>query len=427
MKQNFKNFICRLAILILLTWNGAVFATPNTNKIIMSYWYHGKKYFTYPIPGSLNSEGIIQTNDNLSEKLNYINVFAYAFLQVNNKGYIYFKYPSRDLSKQDIDTFCRFHASICFNVKSKKSYLGNFDAFSKLNNKHQNLKKIVSIGGEGSRKSFTNAINHPNIFIESVKAIIKVYQLNGIDLDFELYTPFTKTQADRYADLVQALRKKLGNDYFISLETTGDYETIGSIGSKNWIKISKNAYVCMMGYGFHDYLDSPHLTGNNSNLYSDPNEPNVKGFYHISDDQAVKYLTYLGVPVNKIILGYPAFFEGYGGVDSKNKGLYQSFDPKITPSFNLGKGKGTYSLVSNLFKKGFISHVILMNDKVSAVYAYNPKNKTWISYENNQSVVAKMDYVNKNNLAGMMMWNIEYDLPANNPYSLLANINRNAN
>ncbi len=410
-----------LMLLIALFCNSLAFARSENSKIIMSYWSNGKRYSPYPIPGSLDSKGRLQTNYDLTGKLNLINTLVYAFLQVDKSGNIYFSHPKVDLSKNDLDTFCKVYQSACRDTKSK-IYLGNFDAFSKLDNKSKYLKKMISIGGAGSQISFNNAINHPRRFIESANAIIKAYNLNGIDLDFELYSLFTKDQADRYAQLIHDLRKKLGAQYLITIEMPADSETLHSIGRNNWAIIAKNAYVSIMGYEFHSYLYPPDITANNSNLYNDPNEPSVKGFYHISDDQAVKYLTYLGVPVNKIILGYPAYFQAYGGVSVKNNGLYQPFNPKLTPSFDFGKGKGSYAVMQMLLKEGFVRYTIFMNGKISAVYAYNLGNQQWISFENEKSVAAKARYVVQHHLAGIMMWNIKQDLPADNPKSLLSSV-----
>ncbi len=65
---------------------------------------------------------------------------------------------------------------------------------------------------------------------------------------------------------------------------------------------------------------------------------------------------------------------------------------------------------------------ILYNNKVSAVFGFNPIKKVWFSFENTESVRAKMIYVKCNNLAGLMLWNIKEDYPATDPNSLLATI-----
>lgn len=398
----------KVFLILMILLPTAVFALNTQHKLIVSYWSDGPLYTNYPI----------NNNENLSQKINNINVLAYAFLQVNNKGDIYFQYPAIDLSKNDIITFCKHYKSFCQNVNSTK-LLGNFDGFSKLENKSHDLMKIISIGGAMGNATLNNALNHPHQFVQSAKAIIQYYHLNGIDLDFEPSGLFSKKQSDQYVYLVNLLRQQLRKSNYISIELPGDNETINSIGRKNLDNLSNNAYISLMGYEFHSAFYPPDITGNNSNLYSDANEPNINDFYHISDDQAVKHLTYLGVPSNKIILGFPAYFHAYADVSSKQNGLYQAFNPTMTPTFNGRKSVGFDSTLTNILIKGYQKHDILMNGRVSAVYACNPKNHIWISYENTKSLRAKSEYVNNENLAGMMMWNIEEDYPVNSKESLL--------
>src|SRR5262249_6559620 len=147
--------------------------------------------------GSSADKDRIQNNQDLLNKLDYINILAYAFLRVDENGNIYLDNPKINLSEN-------------LHKPDLSKYSNNFDAFSKLNNKHHNLKKIISIGGGADRTSFINTLKHPQNFIESAYTIIKAYKLDGIDLDFELDSVFTKDQAKKYAQLVQALRKKLG-------------------------------------------------------------------------------------------------------------------------------------------------------------------------------------------------------------------------
>lgn len=37
------------------------------------------------------------------------------------------------------------------------------------------------------------------------------------------------------------------------------------------------------------------------------------------------------------------------------------------------------------------------------------KSKQWVGYDNVKSIKAKVNYAKKNNLAGVMMWSIDYD------------------
>lgn len=397
----------KILFILTIIFSTSVFSVETKDKLIVSYWSDGPFYKHYPI----------KRNKNLAKKINNVNVLAYAFMQVDKNGHVFFQYPSSDLSKLDLNSFCKSNPRFCPDVNATK-FNGNFDAFSKLNNNQYDLKKIISVGGAGSEKTLENALNHPNEFIRSVKTLIDYFQLNGVDLDFEPSGLFSNAQSNQYVSLVKLLRVSLGNAAYISVELPGDNETLNSIGRKSLDLISNDAYISLMGYEFHSAFYSPLITGNNSNLYSDAAEPNINHFYHISDDQAVKHLTYLGVPPNKIILGFPAYFHAYGDVNRKNHGLYQSFNPAMTPVYER-KGIGFDSALKNILSEDFNVHYILMNHHISAVYAYNAKRKIWISFDDARSIYAKCQYVMNNNLAGMMMWNIQEDYPASSRDSLL--------
>lgn len=401
----------------------------NAHKILMTYWSDNtSRYSDYPMPGSLSLSGVTQKNQSLLDQLNVINVLAYAFLQVDALGHVYFSHPATDLSRSDATGFCKQNPDSC--PHADKAYAGNFSAFSKLHNKSRTLRKIISIGGAGSQGTFENAIAHPETFVESASAIIAAYRLNGIDLDFEPSGLFGANEGERYAQLVLALRKKLGNQAFVSIEVPGDWQTLQSIDCSsdtacrgNLEHIAGDAYISLMGYEFHGPYYPGGVTGNNSNLYDDPDEPLLPGFYHMSDNQAIECLTWSGVPADRILLGFPAYFVAYGGVRSADHsyGLYARFDKSKTPSYDLQqRGVGSYRVAQKLLESGLKPRYARVNDAISAVSAFNPATQQWISYDDAKSVAAKAEYVVSRHLAGMMMWEIGEDLPATNKNSLLA-------
>jgi chitinase len=421
-----------LVVLISLITSASAYAESSNSipaePVLMSFWAHNQlRYPDDPIPGSRNHAGVTQENSALAQKLDAINVLAYSFLDVDESGNVYFSDPTVDLSPSDVSGFCRDHPSSCPN--SPAALMGSFTAFTKLQNKRGTLRKIISIGGANSQKAFDHAITHPDAFVQSASAIVRAYQLDGVDLDFEPDGLFTANDAQPYAQLVAALREELGKKAFISVEVPGDWETLRSMNcptnnacKNNLRTIALNAYVTLMGYDFHDPYYPGIVTGNDSNLYSIPNEPLLGGFYHSSDSQAVEYLTYQDVPANRIILGFPAYFVAYGGVDdpSGNHGLFRHFDPSLTPRFDWDvRARGSYRAMQHLLQSGFERQDIRVNGEISAVYAYNAAARQWISYDDSSSVNAKARYVQSRQLAGMQMWEIGQDVPFDNPESLL--------
>lgn len=394
----------------------------DNQKIIMGYWSYPKSLQDesyvdkYPIPGSYDEHANLVHNKDLISKTSYLTTLAYAYLDVNKNGSIHFRNSVIDLGIKDND-FCKQNIAICTDDSRRYTpKLGNFDAFSKLNNDHKNLQKILSV--YGSDDTFSHAINHIPSFVKSAKIIINHYHLNGIDLDFEPDS-FSEIQATSYGHLVKALRKALGNKTLIFITVAPDQ----NIKSNAWSTLSNNAnFISDMCYDFHAPFYPPNYTGYNSNLYSDSHEPMIKGFYHISCDQSIKNLTFLGVPKEKVILGYPSYGLSYGSVINKNNGLFQPFNPNQTPTLDSHlkpKGRVSYNTIVKLLHSGFKEHNTYSNGQLSAVWAYNSKTKQLITYDNNYLVASKVHYVMRNDLAGLITWQVNDDTSVTNRKSLL--------
>ncbi len=422
-----------LAILSLLGPSiGAAHAGEGHERyVLMTFWSDNATFYPgFPVPGSLDGAGKRRRNEAFSRALNRINVLAYAFLQVNKAGDVYFSQPKIDLSAQDRRGYCVRHPSSCPNAAEASA--GSFRAFARLENRAHTLQRIVSIGGANSQETMDNALEHPRQFVRSVHAIVAAYHLDGVDLDFEPNTFFLGDQGATIAAIVASLRSVLGPKAFISVEVPADWETLRSIEcggtlscSDNLASIGRNAYLSLMGYAWHSPLyPGPALTANDSNLLSDPDSPLAAGFYHVSDVQAVNYLTFSGVPAAKILLGFPAFLKAYGGVrpDGAAYGLYQAFHRAQTPQYDLPKfkGAGTYRMAVKLLHSGFTLHYLRIDHIVSSAYAYDAQSHRWISFENPVSVASKARYVRSHGLGGMMMWQIATDMPPGSGLSLLS-------
>ena len=408
-------------------------AGPAAPAILLTYWSHDTvRHPGNPMPGSVAPSGTTQTNPEMLRKLDAINVLAYGFLQVDAAGNLYFDHPAVDLAMNDVRQYCHPHPTACPHAESAMA--GSFSAFARLDNRHHTLRKIVSIGGASTQASLDNALEHSEAFVESAVLLIDAYHLDGIDLDFEPDDFFKAGQGERYAQLVAALRQALGGRAFISIEVPGDWETLRSIDCPadtrcrdNLALIAANGYVSLMGYEYHGPYSPGTVTGNDSNLYSDPDEPLLPKFYHGSDDQAVRYLTFRSVPPGKILLGFPAYFVSYGGVEALpgSNGLYQPFDRSHTATYDMGtQGDGTYRTAQQLLQSGFAPQRQLIGGKLSAVYAYSAALKQWISYDDADSVAAKADYVMTRHLAGLMMWEIGEDVSVDSRQSLLSSAHR---
>jgi GH18 family chitinase len=421
-----------LVALAAFAMRGVCAAPVPAHELLMTFWSDDTtNHPGNPLPGSVGPSGSVLQNAALSRQLDAIDVLAYAFLLVDAAGNVYFRNPAIDLSPGDTHGFCRQNPAACPQADSALG--SSFDVFAHLTNRRGTLQKIVSVGGGGAQRSLDDALAHPDVFVRSAVALVHAFGLQGIDLDFEPNTFFGPDQGAQIAQVISGLRKELGDQAFISIELPGDWETLRSFdcpaGSRCRYSLgaaSQDAYVSLMGYDFHGPEYAP-VTGHHANLYSDPDEPLLAGFYHLSDQQAIEYLTFRQVPVRKILLGFPAYFVAYGGVDAAagTDGQYQPFDKSRSVAYDLGdvKGRGSYRLAESLLKSGFTAHYVRVNGRLSAVYAYSPSGRQWLSYDDPELVAAKARYVVARHLAGMMMWEIGQDLPLTDPKSLLRSAN----
>jgi chitinase len=95
-------------------------------------------------------------------------------------------------------------------------------------------------------------------------------------------------------------------------------------------------------------------------------------------------------------------FYGKGKVveSTANNGLYQ------VPVKGMRGGGYTYLKDSVVNQKGFIRY---WDDESKAPYLFNADKKIFITYDDEQSVKAKCDYVKKYKLAGAMFWEYSSD------------------
>lgn len=386
--------------LIVITF-AAIFsmaAAASTNKVIIGYLPAGQQI----------------TNTELTAKLDKLNILIYGLVQTQQN-----------------------------TIDNNKN---NFAAFAKLNNTSKNLKKIFAVGGAGHDNTFLSIFYDTTgkaltNFTDSAKTIIDKYNLDGISLNYVPSThDFNTTEASKYVNLIQALRAKLGPDKIITVMVSADPRWINNISLADWNTIQKNVnYIIIRSFDFHGAFDYPSQTGFLTSLYADPSS--TYGNNELSIDKAVKTLENIGIPSDKIIIGVPAFGRAVKNVADVNDGLYQNFGLPI-PKGNLDKtdcnpnqplapnactGAYTYSyIVNDMLTKGFQEHERLSGTTVSAVWAYHPDN-TFISYANVNLVKAEAEYVNENNLGGMMLLPLTGDTPISSSTSLLSAIYNNLN
>ena len=108
----------------------------------------------------------------------------------------------------------------------------------------------------------------------------------------------------------------------------------------------------------------------------------------------------VGVPVEKIILGVPFYGRGWDGVKKAQHGLYQPFEGKAftVPYDSLAAG-----LINQM---GYRRH---WDEEAKAPYLWQPDSLQFISYEDQESLRHKCDYLVEQGLGGVMFWEYSQD------------------
>ena len=282
------------------------------------------------------------------------------------------------------------------SVPGAATDLATLRALKKLN---AGLKILVSVGGwtadgfsdaaltEASRKTFAS----------SVLEMLRQYDLDGVDLDWEYpgqgaagikYRPEDK---GNFTLLLKTLREALGDHYLLTIAAADR-------GYFDHVEMSRlQVYVDWINEMAYDFFNSlTPTTGHHAGLYlSKSGTPADR-----TADAAVKQYLAAGVPADKIVLGVPFYGRAFAGVTAKNRGIDQPYE-RFQDFYSYG------DLVEKFVgKQGYVRY---WDAAAQAPYLWNEKSRSFISYEDPQSLAVKVCYARDRHLGGVMFWELKLD------------------
>lgn len=242
-------------------------------------------------------------------------------------------------------------------------------------------------------------------FIESSVEFIRNHQLDGIDIDWEYPglpgygNPHRPADKQNFTALLRELRvrlnqegKKLGRHLSISIATGASQDFLDHTEMD---KVQRYVdTVNLMTYDFYEAGSDP-TTGHHACLYTNPSDPKK-----VSADSSVKDYLQAHISSKKIVLGVPFYGHAWGEVESLNNGLFQvGKETKIHASYQ--------EIAENYSNKN--GYVRYWDSQASAPYLWNEASRTFISYEDTESLGLKCKYVRQHNLKGIMFWEYSGD------------------
>ena len=151
-------------------------------------------------------------------------------------------------------------------------------------------------------------------------------------------------------------------------------------------------FVNIMTYDLHGPWDS--FSDFNAPLY---NKSGASAQYKISVDTSVDSWINSGFSKDKLIVGVPFYGYMYQVNIDSNNGLLQKF--------SAGKALSFSTIKKDYVNKDNFSRYFDSESKVPWLYG----EKTFISYDDEQSMKAKSDYIKGAGLGGAMIWELSQD------------------
>jgi len=278
----------------------------------------------------------------------------------------------------------------------------NFAVLNTLKERNPDLKILISVGGWTWSGNFSDMALTPEsraLFINSSVDFIKRYQLDGLDLDWEYpglpgnNNTFRAEDRENFVALLKESREALdaaGGDKHYLL-------TIAAGASRSFIEANNMGeaalyldFVNLMTYDYAGEWDN--VTGHHANLYS--SEYTVS---KSSADASVRLFIDAGVPKEKIVIGAAFYGRGWKAVaPGEHNGLGQ------TGKGPIGRRLHYTNIVTEILTNENFRE--FWDESSKAPYIYNPTDSVFITYENPRSILEKCQYVNENNLKGIMFW-----------------------
>ncbi|XID94886.1 glycosyl hydrolase family 18 protein [Paenibacillaceae bacterium WGS1546] len=298
---------------------------------------------------------------------------------------------------------------------------GNFKQLQKLKQTNPNLKTIISVGGWSWSNRFSDVAADPVLrdnFANSAVNFLRKYQFDGVDLDWEYPVagglPGNSARAadkQNYTLLLQAVRAKLnaagaadGKHYLL---------TIASGASPSFVQNTELSHIAaivdwinIMTYDFNGGWQT--ISAHNAPLYYDPAAASagVPSASVFNGDAAVQGHLNAGVPASKLVMGVPFYGRGWTGCNTAGNGQYQSCSGPSPGTWEAGVLDYTDIENNYVNKNGYTRY---WNNTAKVPYLYNSSSRTYISYDDVQSIGEKTSFIKTKGLAGAMFWEFSGD------------------
>ncbi|XP_075222598.1 chitinase-3-like protein 2 isoform X2 [Lycorma delicatula] len=347
-----------------------------------------------------------ETENNIIEN-NPLKLVCYYSLPVNGS-------TEEQLLPEFIDPLLCTHIIVAFafiaNGTLQPGSISDFEVYKQVvDMKKQNpsLKIMLSIQCFSNNGEFAYVVETKisrERFIKSVLKTLNDFSFDGIDIDWEfpVWPGSDKRQLTDFMKFLKELKTALksgNNEFLISVAVAAP----GTIIDKAY-DIKEMAeyvdFVNLMSYDYHYYASYLPVTGPNAPLY--PRHSEHGFFTTLNTNWSASYWLSKGMPLNKIIIGLPTYGHSYTLLNEENTG----WDAPATGLGQMGEdGFVQFPDICQFLKREGTK--VVFDDEHKVPYTYN--GKEWISYDDEQSLGIKAQFVKTKGYGGVMVYALNDD------------------
>lgn len=282
--------------------------------------------------------------------------------------------------------------------------------FNNLRGNNSRLKTLVSIGGHNNSHAFPTVAGSEQLrrtFARNAREFCATHGFNGIDIDWEF--PQSSYDHGNLVLLLAALASELHANGLLLTTSVGINRAYDVAG------VARNVdYVLLMTYDYNGCWDA--YTGHNAPLYAGEGD-RTDYQRQLNIDHSVSSWA-RSAPKSKLIVGLAAYgrtfrLSGDGGLRASACGAGDSGEYTREP--------GTLSY----YEVKQIPDLSRRWDSEQCVpYGTFGGGRQWVSYDDEESIRKKCEYINRNGLGGAMVWSIDQDEFQGGKFTLLSTVAR---